>query len=195
MAFFNPDTTSTFCKREKNELFKFLKISLGTVSVIPVNTPKTYDGMVLFQKLPATLSTFGDIYDFLINKIVKGSCRIYFFKTYYYLPNFIKSLERKNRSMIGLLRMKVLRRGQKRLQQFDKYLRLSENKIELVRFLINDWSTNTIHAKILEDKELYVTVEDKVLCISSNGNKLSMVFWNRLSNKQEEDDTKLFLCA
>ena len=163
--------------------------------MIPVNTPKTYDGMVLFQKLPATLSTFGDIYNFLINKIVKGSCRIYFFETYYYLPNFIKSLERKNRSMIGLLQMKVLRRGQKRLQQFDKYLCLSENKIELVRFLINDWSTNTIHAKILEDKELYVTVEDKALCISSNGNKLSMVLWNRLSNKQEEDDTNLFLCA
>ena len=163
--------------------------------MIPVNTPKTYDGMVLFQKLPATLSTFGDIYNFLINKIEKGSCRIYFFETYYYLPNFIKSLERKNRSMIGLLQMKVLRRGQKRLQQFDKYLCLSENKIELVRFLINDWSTNTIHAKILEDKELYVTVEDKALCISSNGNKLSMVLWNRLSNKQEEDDTNLFLCA
>ena len=47
--------------------------------MIPMNTPKIYDGMVLFQKLPATLSTFGDISDFLINKIVKGSCRVCFF--------------------------------------------------------------------------------------------------------------------
>ena len=68
--------------------------------------------------------------------------------------------------------MKISRRDRKRPQQFDKFLRLSESKTDLVRFLINDWSTNTIHAKILEDKELYVTVEDKAFCISSNGNRL-----------------------
>ena len=72
---------------------------------------------------------------------------------------------------------------------------LSENKIGLGRFLINDWSTSTIHTKILEDKKLYVTGEDKVFCISSNGNNLSMVLCNRLSSEQEEADTKVFLCA
>ena len=96
LALSNQDTASTLCKTAKNELFKFLKISLGTVSVIPMNTPKIYDGMVLFQKLPATLSTFGNISDFLINKIVKGSCRVYLFVTDYYLLNYIKSLERKS---------------------------------------------------------------------------------------------------
>ena len=162
----NLDTASTLCKTAKNELFKFLKISLGTVSVIPMNTPKIYDGMVLFQKLPATLSTFGDVSDFLIKKFMKSSCRVCFFAF------FIKSLEMKSRSMIGLLRMKVSRRDQKQPQQFDSFLRLSQNKTGLVRFLINDQSANTIHAKILEDKELYVTVEDKAFCISSNGNRL-----------------------
>ena len=63
--------------------------------------------------------------------------------------------------MIGLLRMKVSRRDQKRPQQFDKFLRLSENKTDSVKFLMNDYSTNTIHANILEDTELYVAVEDK----------------------------------
>ena len=110
LALSNPDTASTLCKTAKNELFKFLKISLGTVSMIPMNTPKTYDGMVLLEKLPATLSTFGDIFDFLINKIVKGNCKVCFFVTDYYLPNSIKSLERKSRSVIGLLRMKVSKR-------------------------------------------------------------------------------------
>ena len=100
-------------KTAKNEQFKFLKISLGTISVISKNTPKIYDGMVLLQKLPATLSMFGSISDFLINRIVKCSCRVYFFMTGYYLPNYIKSLERKSRSMIGLLQMKVSRRDQK----------------------------------------------------------------------------------
>ena len=49
--------------------------------------------------------------------------------------------------------------------------------------------------KILEDKELYVTIEDKVFCKSYNGNKLSMVLCNRISSEQEEADTKVFLCA
>ena len=78
-----------------------------------MNTPKIYDGMVLFQKLPATLSTFGVVSDFLIKKIMKSSCRVCFFVTNYYLPNSIKSVEMKSRSMIGLLRMKVSRRDQK----------------------------------------------------------------------------------
>ena len=86
LALSNPDTASTLYKTAKIELFKFLRISLGTVSVIPINTPKIYR-MVLSQKLPATLSTFGDISDFLINKILKGSCRVCFFVTDYYLPN------------------------------------------------------------------------------------------------------------
>ena len=49
--------------------------------------------------------------------------------------------------------------------------------------------------KILEDKELYVTVEDKAFCISSNGNKLPMVLCNSISSEQEEAETKVFLCA
>ena len=55
----NPDTPSTLSKTANNELFKFLKISFGTVLVISMNTPKIYDGMVLFQRLPTTLSTLG----------------------------------------------------------------------------------------------------------------------------------------
>ena len=55
----NPDTPSTLSKTANNELFKFLKISHGTVSVIPMNTPKIYDEMVLFQKSPATCQRLG----------------------------------------------------------------------------------------------------------------------------------------
>ena len=55
LALSNPDAPSTLCKTKNNELFKFLKNSLGTASVIIMNTPEIYDGMVLFQKLPATL--------------------------------------------------------------------------------------------------------------------------------------------
>ena len=159
-----------------------------------MNTPKIYDGMVLSQKLPATLSTFEDISDFLINKIVKGSCRVCFFVADYYLPNSIRSLERKSWPMTDLLWMKVSIRDHKRLQQFDKFSRFSENKTDLVRFLINDWSTNNLPAKLLENKELYVTVQETAFCISSKSNKLSMGLCNRLSSEQEEADTSVFMC-
>ena len=49
LALSNLDTASILCKTAKNELFKFLKIPVVTVSVIPMKTPKTYDGMVLFH--------------------------------------------------------------------------------------------------------------------------------------------------
>ena len=78
LALSNAYTSSILCKTAKNELLRFLKISLGTVSVIPMDTTKIYDGMVLSQKLPATPSTLGNISDFLINNIVKGSCRVAF---------------------------------------------------------------------------------------------------------------------
>ena len=55
----DPDTPSTLSKTANNELFKFLKISVGTVLVISMDTPKIHDGMVLFQRLPTTLSTLG----------------------------------------------------------------------------------------------------------------------------------------
>ena len=76
LAFSNPDTASNLCNTAKNELFKFLKISLGTKSVVPVNRPKIYDGVVLFQNLPATLSMLGNIPYFQLNKTVKDSYRV-----------------------------------------------------------------------------------------------------------------------
>ena len=74
---------------------------------MPFNSPKIYDGMVLFQKLPPDLVTFGDISDYILNKIMQGGSRICFFVTDYYLENSIKGLERKGRSSTGILRMTV----------------------------------------------------------------------------------------
>ena len=71
---------------------------------------------------------------------------------------------------------------------------LSDNTIDLVKSLINDQSTSTMHAKNLEDKELHVTAENKAFCRSSIA-KLWMMLWHWLSSEQEETDTKLLLCA
>ena len=59
------------------------------------------------------------------------------------------SLKRKSRSMIGLLLMKVSRGDQKRPQQFRKFFRLQEKKIDLVKFLINDSLQGQADTKML----------------------------------------------
>ena len=98
LALSDPDASSSLFKIAKSELFQYLKKSIPAIGYIPFNSAKIYDGMVLFQKLPHDLVTFGDISDYILNKIMQGSCRICFFVTDYYLENSIKSLERKGRS-------------------------------------------------------------------------------------------------
>ena len=53
-------------------------------------------------------------------------------------------------------------------KQFSKFLRNAENKLELLDYLVKDWSTNEVHCKRLNGKELYFTIRDQAVCLSSN---------------------------
>ena len=114
----NPDGSLT-----KNvKLFSFLAETISQVESVPPTTVTINDGMVLLRKLPASLSTFGDVSDYLLSKILKGPCRVAFFVTDFYLPDSIKSMERARRSKVGSLRITALRRTQQKPVQFTKYL-------------------------------------------------------------------------
>ena len=64
--------------------------------------------------------------------------------------------------------MVVKRREQRLLKQFKKYLGCSENKVDLVNFLLRDWSTLTpAHLKALAEKKLFVTVRDLAFCLTA----------------------------
>ena len=82
------------------------------------------------------------------------------------------------------------RRDQTKPKQFDKILRLAINKLDLIKFLIKEWSSHTAYCQLPDNKELYVTCEEKAFCITSTQGKLS-----KLSSQQEEADTKMFLSA
>ena len=97
---------------------------------------------------------------------MEAPSRVSFFITDYYLEDSVKSLEQRCRSDIGLIRMKASRRDQGVPKQFNKFTGLSQNKIDLVKFLIEDWSTNEKHCRLLERNEVYVTVEDRAFKIS-----------------------------
>ena len=48
----------------------------------------------------------------------------------------------------------VSRRDKHVPKQFNKFLRLSQNKVDLAKFLIEGWSTNENHCRLLEGNEL-----------------------------------------
>ena len=150
---------------------------------------------MLLQKLPPTLKTFVEISDYLHEKLLQGSARISFFVTDFYLKDSVKSMERDRRSASGSIRIKATRRDQAVPKQFSKFLRNAENKLDLLDFFVRDWTTNDEHSRMFEEKELYFTIRDKALRIYLNNGRLSNSNVPEISSKQEEADTKMFLCA
>ena len=185
----------TLCKTVKAKLVTILDSSIPQVVAVPENTPKIFDGMVLLQKLPPTLTTFGEISDYLLKKITTGTAQVSFFVTDHYLPHSIKSMERERRSNAGTLRIKVMRRTQERPKQFVKFLRNSDNKLDLIKFLLNDWLNNIQHFNTLKDKEVYMTCENKAFHITSSRGLILSRHEPELTSIQEEAHTKMFLCA
>ena len=53
----------------------------------------------------------------------------------------------------------------------------------------------TLHCPTLDNKELYITIEENAYCITSNRGVLRISEVSDLQSHQEEADTKMFLCA
>ena len=81
----NPD--GTLAKTTKVNQFHSLE---PLISVSPSNCPAIFDGMVLLQKIPSNLKTFGEISDYLLRKILSGSANSAYFVTDHYLPHSIR---------------------------------------------------------------------------------------------------------
>ena len=107
----------------------------------------------------------------------------------------IKSLERKKRAGCGEIRLKPTRRDQKTPSQFKKFLANSQNKLDLVRFLIEDWSTNPCHIDAIGIREIYATIEEEAFLIKLYNGVPGKERVAALESSQEEADTKVFLCA
>ena len=170
-----------------------LQIKIPLVSK-PSNIVHIYDGMVLFQKLPP-LRIFGDISDYILQKLLRSDSTYSFLVTDQYLPQSIKSIERERRSAIGSMRVIITRREQHTPKQLPKFLSKPDNKIDLVKFLKDDWTNNKDHILQLQEKSIFVTCEDKGYCINGKRDSVIISHVPELSSMQEEADTKMFLCA
>ena len=125
-------------KSDKSRLFVHLAKFLAIIEDRSLDVPSIYDGMVLLQKLPPHLTTFGAVSDYLFSKVISGTSTTNFFVYDYYRDDSIKSLERIGRSKIGTIRVQALRRDQKKPVQFKKFLQNSQNKTDLFRFIVKD---------------------------------------------------------
>ena len=94
----------------------------------------------------------------------------------------------------SVIRIKISRREQKRPKQFKKYLGHGCNKVDLVKFLLLDWSDCTRFKQIISGRVIFVTVESDCHRIYVDEDVVKCSREEELSSNQEEADTKMFLC-
>ena len=183
-------------KTVKSKLLGALESNVPSLEMLPDDIVYIFDGMVLLQQLDAIHhDTFGDMSDFLFNRISNGHSKTIYFVTDQYLPNSVKEMERKRQRACGSINFKLSRREQKIPKQFKKYLRDSCNKIQLLKFLIADWS-NTDRFKLkIGNRCIYITVKEKCYAIWVGEHKFRCTEAEELFSNQEEADTKTILCC
>ena len=183
-------------KTVKSRLLYALEANVPHLETLPEGTTFIFDGMVILQQLNTShLDTFGDISDFIFKRISRGNATSIYFVTDQYLEHSVKEMERRQRGSCGVLHIKLERRDQKTPKQFKKYLADPKNKIELVKFLLNDWSHPKRFRDRIRNRVIYVTVEDKCFAIAVVSENICAVEVEMLCSKQEEADTKVFLCS
>ena len=183
-------------KTVKSKLLQTLQDKTETRHARLATNPNIFDGMVLLQKTPPTLQTFGDLSYYLLQKLIARQSRVAYFVTDQYFQQSIKSLERQRRSSNGSLCTIIKRRDQKLPKQLNKFLRCSENNVDFIDFLLKDWpSPNLAQISPLQDKDINLTVRDKAFCITSQNGVIDVREVEELTSKQEGPNTKMFLCA
>ena len=150
--------------------------------------------MVILQQLASIqLSSFGDIAELVFKRVLTK--KVVYFVTDQYKPGSIKSLEReKRKASDGTIRVRIEKREQKRLKQWKKYLRNDQNKFELVKFLLEDWSHPTRDAHLFPPTTiLFLNCGSQLFRLSLEDGLIECV--SELVCDQEEADTKVFLCT
>lgn len=183
-------------KTVKSKLLLCLEKDVETIESLPPNVCTIFDGMVLLQQLQRIpLSTFGDMSEFLLRRILKSNSSIIYFVTDQYFADSIKGYERARRGATGSLRVKIQRRDQRIPKQLKKFFANDENKIDTVDFLLEDWSNESRFANLLEGRRIYFNHGSNFTTIEGKNNVVTSEENVSLTNKQEEADTKVFLCC
>ena len=122
--------------------------------------------MALLQQLDGIqLDTFGEMSQHVLERILKNNAEVIYFVTDQYKVDSVKGLERAKRASSGTIHVNIGRPDQKRPQQFKKFLGNPRNKLELVQFLLNDWSHPTRYLEKLRNHQIFATLEERCFFI------------------------------
>ena len=163
-----------FAKTVKSKLLDAIEKDVcdALVELLPDNCVRVFDGMVIIQQLSSLrLATFGEMSEYVLKRITFHSSKIIYFVTDQYLQNSLKENERKRRASAGSIRIQITRRDQKPPKQFKKYLSDGSNKVDLVKFLLNDWSDPRRFNATIADRVIFFTLESKAYRLQVANNK------------------------
>ena len=187
----------SFSKTVKSKLLDAIEKDVDNpmVNELPNNCARVFDGMVIIQQLPLSLATFGEMSEYVLKRITSHPCKVVYFITDEYRDDSIKGSERKRRASAGTIRIQLNRRDQKPPKQLKKYLSDGCNKIDLVKFFLNDWSDPERFKAMIGDRVIVLTLEGTAYRLQVKNNKVSSTPEETLSSNQEEADTKMLLCC
>ena len=96
--------------------------------------------MVILEQLTLIqLTSFGDVAEFVFKRVLTR--KVVYSVTDQYKPGSIKSLEREKRKTFDCtIQVRIEKREQQQPKQWKKYLRNDQNKWDIAKFLLEDWS-------------------------------------------------------
>ena len=129
-------------------------------------------------QLTVSFDTFGELSEYVLKRITSHPGKKLHFVTNQYLDDSEKGSERQRRAASGSIRIQLLRREQKQPKQFKKYLNEGVNKVDLVKFFLEDWSDPISFNTAISERVVFVTVE-------SGCNQLAVID-NKVVSRRED---------
>ena len=177
-------------KTNKAQLFKKMEKNVAVLERHLTNVSNIYDGMAILQKLklPAG-ATFRLMAEKVFSAVTNTSRRIdIVFGTY--LDTSIKNAERSKRSARSeSVRYKNILPGHP-IKSWSKFLTVSSNKTEVVKFLVTEWEKYGFTYK-LGNRSLFATHNEG--CWKLQSSSISLV--PELKCSHEEADARMILHA
>ena len=146
------------------------------------------DGNAIFHMLREIPPTFGEISQKILSSLPLQSTVV--FSTDMYKNNSVKSVERVRRGVSDKLIVSGVKT--KRPKDWKQFLTNDDNKVQLVRLLLADWSSNT-SAKILFGHEVIIICDGKAYQLTSDGKSTKCKEIDFLYSTQEETDSRVVL--
>ena len=180
----------TVRKANKTPLNNTLEKPSSAVEEIPENSAFIIDAMGLVQRIKGN-HTFRDVAETLYRAIMaqRGCSNRIDVVFDVYREKSIKNAERKSRGNTGSPIYKCILPNH-RINQWKQFIKRSENKANLIRFLCKEWKGDHFRSR-LEGCKMYLGYDEICFMLSEQ----SVDIAENLNSNHEEADSRLFLHA